>query len=304
MVNKYKMNTISPKTKKKVAIIKGGERYSNRTEESAAHLRSKLISAGHDVMDIFHIAPNLFLHEGQEKEPHAVLPYADALIDLSNSDHKYNSLSTSMFGDTLATVDTLRVLSQMNITTPKTVVIRHSDANTLDQTMYDIWRSMHTPLIIKCNHSKYPSLLTFNYDEANHYVKFLHDKKCDAVISEYVEGEKFVVTVIPNFRGENYYSPIPLHVVRPKYDLSPHNEVLSMVSVSHANIAEAAKAVSKDIHHKLGLKSPATYEFVNTKSRMHLVGVKTRLDFHPNSKFSKSIATTGVHLGHLIANYI
>ena len=298
------MNTLSPKNIKRIAIIKGGERYSTRTEEAAAHLRSRIISAGHDVLDIHHVSDNVYLHEGKEKEPHAVLPYADAVIDLSSSSRKHNKLSSHIFESVLTTVDTVRMLSQMNISTPRSIVIRRTDSANLDNIMYDIWRTMHTPLIIKCNHSKYPSLLTFNYDEAYHYVKFLHDKKSDAVVCEYIEGDKFMVTVIPNFRGESYYSPIPLYITRPKYDLSPHHESSNMASSSHANIAEAAKAVSKGIHQKMGLSSPATYEFVSNKNKMHLVSMKTKLDFHPDSKFSKSLGTTGIHVGHLISNYI
>lgn len=297
------MSTSSPvKTKKRLALIKGGERYSLRVEEAYNNLRASLIDAGHEVLDIHHTSSEIYLHKGKEHEPHAVLPYADAAINLTSSKYNYNSLSSEVFGDMLASADTLRALEQMSISVPKFTVIRKGE-DALKR-LHSIWRTMHTPLIIKCNQATYPSLLTFNFEEALSYIRFLHDKGRDALLTEYLDGDKFFITIIPNFRGEKFYSPIPLHIVRPKYSLSNSEEHIRLTSSSHLSLIEAIKLVSRDIHNKLGISTPATYEFVNSKNSLKLINLKTKLDFHPNSKFSKSISTTGVHLGHLISNYI
>lgn len=308
----------------KIAVIRGGQHILSRREhslEAGAHL---LLSAFNneyiEFADIHIDEKGLWYHDGKESKLINILPFYDYYIDTTHTVPRCRGLGHELFRHHYKyKSDINRALSMRDISVPKYVALRHDVNNKNDEhnyikRLYDIWQSMHMPIIISSDNKSHISILTSNYKDAISHVEYLFRRDSDVIIKEYIEGDTYTITTLPNYRGEKYYTPVVHKILKKKYtiwnvhsksihDIESRKPMLVRHDLSSDKLNEIIKISSK-AHDELSIGHPIQWDVIVNKSRkIYIVKADPDPDFHPNSKFIKSIDSTGINYADLLKSY-
>lgn len=312
----------------KIAIIRGGQDINSRREHSLDAGANLLLSAfNNDDIEFsdIHIDENgLWHHDGKENKLINVLPFYDHYIDTTHNVPRYRGLGHELFRHHYKyKSDINRTLSMRDIVVPKYVTLRHDINNKEDErnyikVLYNIWRTMHMPIIISSDDKSHISILTSNYKDTIGHVEYLFRRDSDVIIKEYIEGDTYTVTTMPNYRGEKYYTPIVHKILKKKYSIwnlhskdihkdmhnsNGRNPILIRHDLSDEKLKELIKIVTK-AHDELSIKHPLQWDVVIHKNKkVYIIKADPNPDFNPNSKFIKSINSTGINYVDLLKSY-
>ncbi len=308
----------------KIAVIRGGQHIHSRREHSldaGTHLLLTTINNGDiEFADIHIDEKGLWYHDSKESNMINTLPFYDYYIDTTNELLRYKGLGHELFRHHYKyKSDINRTLSMRNISVPKYVTLRHDinnkdDENNYIKMLYSIWRTMHMPIIISSDNKSYTSILTSNYKDAINHVEYLFRRNSDIIIKEYIEGDTYTITTMPNYRGEKYYTPIVHKILKKKCSIwNIHNknihdiESRKPILVRHdltPDKLEALIKVTTKAHDELSIKHPIQWDVVIHRSKkVYIVKADPNPDFNPNSKFIKSINSTGINYLDLLKSY-
>lgn len=211
--------------KKTIAIIRGGKDDYFRSMKNGAniiHALSKYTDKI-NVLDVFIDEKNIWFEKGVPSDFHRVFSKADFYIDFTNNKYaEYHDLAKklkviSIFNDsdisTLNRINIKRILSQLNIESPKCIIIR--DANNLEHNLKEVWKKFHTPIVIKEIEHKFneKSVLTHSFIELYQKVKNILDKRSEVLIEEYAAGKHISIGIVPNYRNEELYISTPIEIL-------------------------------------------------------------------------------------------
>ncbi len=307
----------------KIAVIRGGEHIHSRREHSlaaGAHLLLHTINNEDVEFSDIHIdEKGMWHHNGKESRLIDILPFYDYYIDTTHAMARYKGLGHELFRHHFKyKSDINRTLNMRNINVPKYLALRHDinnrdDDNNYIKVLYNIWRNMHMPIVISSDNNNYSSILTSNYKDAIAHIEYLFRRDSDIIIKEYIEGDTYTVTTMPNYRGEKYYTPIVHKILKKKYTIwnlhskntnSDNNRMtLTRHDLAEDKLKELINIISK-AHNELSIAHPIQWDVaIHKNKKLYIIKADPNPDFNPNSKFIKSINSTGINYADLLKSY-
>ena len=299
----------------KIAIIRGGQQIDSRRNRSITAGANILLTGinNQDVIlsDIHIDEKGKWLHDGKVKSSLESLPFHDYYLDTTGIGDRIKGLHHELFRTPFRSKsDINRVLAMRDVPIPRYIVLRYDVNNNIianeshyTKIMYNLWRIMHIPIVISSDNKNYTSILTSNYKDALEHIMYLFSRQSDVIISEYKEGDTYTLTTMPDYRGEKFYVPIVHKVLKKKYNLS--SPTLARHDLDKENLDILIKSVSK-AHSELNIDHPIQWDVViqnKNKFESHIVKINIVPDFHPESKFIKSINSTGVSIIDMLKVY-
>lgn len=326
------------KKKKTIAVLRGGNTDHHRSMKSGANI---IVSLGKyndliNVIDVVIDAEDNWFEKGIPSDPHRVFSKADFYIDLTNNKNSdYHNLASKLevkpvfkneFASTLSRVNIKRILNQLDIDTPRYVVMR--DKNNLEHKLKDIWSRFHTPIIIKDadHHFNSKSLMTHSFVEALKKAKQILDRGCDVIVEEHAHGKYISVAAVPDYRGENLYIPTPAEIINidMKYRavgdkvlhdkfLLDHSHDKRSITYLDDNLKREVRKLVEEIYNSLFLDYHTLIDLVliedkNKKDKHHymikVLELHTMPHLFEDSRFDFIMKNSGVDIGKLILDRV
>lgn len=287
-----------------------------RSLEAGANLLRSSKSDSIDAIDI-HIDEHGVWHEnGIAKKPIEIMSNLAYYIDTTHIMPRRKGVYGEIFRHTFPhRSDVGRVLSMRNIKVPRYIALRHDINNANDEKNYinqmrNIWHTFHMPIVLSSDNKMLPSILTSNYRDALEHVKYMFDRGSDVLISQYVEGDTYTLTTMPDYRGEKLYIPIVHKILKKKYTIyndytkdKAYNSNMVRHDLSNDRLHEVL-TLAKSAHRELGVSHPIQWDIIIGRDKSIYVS-KAALypDFHPNSKFVKCLDSTGINYLDMCKHY-
>lgn len=296
----------------KIAILRGGTYKRELSLEEGEVLLMSLSQIGYEPLDILIDEDGSWVHKGMPTDAHAVFTTADAYVDVTYSKkEEYHNLAKRMQIPNLLhdhdmpheyDQETLyRLLRQKGIAVPETSCVRsHKDVD--EQHLYELWRSMHTPLLVRSltRGTKEPSKLVRSLIDLKDVVRSFFEKKQDVHVMTYKETPVYSIAVLPSYRGEAWYTPFPVFS-SPEKNTIPHS-AMSTYPYSDGSPEERAHivALGAQVAEALNVQAPVCVDIIHDKNKFTVVNVALRPSLRRDGRFMQSLATTGVDLGHYL----
>jgi carbamoylphosphate synthase large subunit len=190
-------------------------------------------------------------------------------------------------------------LRQKGIPVPDTVTIRAQQELPME-VLHKTWRTYHTPLLVRPLVKKegLRAKIIRSFKDLVDTVMHHKEKQSDLHILTYTHAPIFSIALLPRYRNEQWYAPLPIQMF-PEKDEVPHEE-LRMYHYDKGNIEERThiRTLAVDAVSALDLQSPATVDIIRTKKGYVVVNIDINPSLREGGRFMQSLATTGVDVGH------
>ncbi len=298
-----------------VAVLRGGSRDFKRSLSEGAEVLQSLTKLGHAPLDVLISKDGEWTLSGRPTDPHYIYTRSHTVIDTTRmKGGEYQDLARKMGislifseGDavTMTREDMYRILRQQGFTVPATRIIRASQPFN-EATLRDIWYSFHTPLMVRplVRTENVKSKLITSFIDLENTLRDYHARGIDVHVLTYQKAPTSSVAAIPNFRGEEVYTPLWVETFDGVKEI-PHAQ--SRVR-AYTHVPEFRKKQMKElvteVYKALGLQVPAVIDVIPRKYDYMVVNVETSPSLRKDGRFMQSLETTGVDIGQYIHTYI
>lgn len=298
-----------------IAVFRGGKNHHGISMKSGQNIISLFNKVGININDVYLDDDGNFIKNGTPSDKHAILSNVDGYIDTTGHyDSPYNDLAKRMgLRNLISHEDTLhvqtdreniyRILRQAGILVPNTFVIRKTEKD-LPKVAKEIWLKFHTPFLIRpLEHtSSEKSSLVKSFQDLVKVVSEYHDKGNDVHIISYKSVPTFSTAVLPNYRGEEYYTPLSIQTFVGKHEVPRHDSMTRVYIKADDNKKEQIKKVTENVSRILQPRAPICVDVIPHNDGYMVVNVDLAPSLHEDSRFMQSLATTGCDLGHYLAH--
>jgi carbamoylphosphate synthase large subunit len=275
-------------------------------------LLKSLSHLGYTPIDVVVDKDGSWLHRGMKTDPHTIFMKTDGYVDTTHMhDSSHHDLASRMGIKNLYPHNPYigegdreslyRVLRQQNIPVPKTVTIR-SRIPPSTELLQDIWKTYHTPLYVrplyKSDSNQAKIVRSFkNFMET---ISSCHVKKIDVHVFTYTDAKTYSIAVLPHYRNEELYTPLPVQTFVPK-GVKPNSD-LQIYPYNRGETQEKEDVVSlaQNVCRALNVHTPTCVDIIPTRDGYRVVNVDSNPSLTSSSRFMQSLATTGVDIGHYI----
>lgn len=295
-----------------IAIIRGGTiRHGDSLDEGVIFL-SSLSKLGYEPIDVVVDKDGTWNHRGIPTDAHAIFTRADGYVDTTRMyDAAHHALAKRMgvhnlfpHGGIVGEGDResiYRILRQRGIDVPDSFTVRRSAPIDMSS-LREVWVKLHTPLLVRPikNRTGSPSTLVRSFPKLLETIDSYHKSGLDVHVLTYSNTPVISIAVLPQYRGEHWYTPLPVKVF-PEKDEVPHSQ-LTVYHFTKATVEEkvALKELAIEVISALDLKTPVCIDIIQTKRGFVVVNVDTHPSLSPRGRFMESLATTGVDIGHYV----
>jgi D-alanine-D-alanine ligase-like ATP-grasp enzyme len=295
-----------------VAILRGGHKHFKQSLQDGGEVLSSLKKIGYDPVDVLIEKDGTWTQAGAPTDPHSIFTKSHTIIDTTKLEsERYHDLAkrmgihlhfTASHEVPLDRESVYRLLRQQNIKVPSTFVIR-STAPLNGEVFRSIWTKYHTPLLVRPlkRRAEFPSRVVKMFAELEAVIRDYHEKGVDLHVLTY-RGKIPVssLAVLHDFRGEETYTPLWVDVF-PEDNGLPHGESQMRPHLQAPDFRkEHMKDVATKVYKALGVKTPVCIDFINHNDEQVVVNVDFSPSLRKDSRFMKSLATTGVDVGQYI----
>lgn len=332
------MSLFEKKKKKNIAVLRGGKDDYHRSMKSGANIIISL-SKYDDIVDVVDVViddKGNWFEKGIPSDTHKVFSKVDFYIDLTSSkNEEFHKLSSKLdvrpvfsnnYSSTLNRINIKRLLNQLNIYTPRHVLIR--DKQNLLNNLKEIWSKFHTPIIIKDANSYFnrKSLITHSFSEALKRSREILDSGSEVIVEEHLHGKYISVAAIPNYRGEDVYIPTPAEIINtdskhrsingkiiPDKYLIDHNHEKRSATYLEDNLRREIRRLTEEIYKSLFLDFHTLIDIVLVEDRSNksknnflikVLEIHTNPHLFEDSRFDFVVKNSGVDIGKLIIDRI
>jgi len=312
-----------------IAILKGGKYRKLESVNTAQNILKDLKKGIEEskikkIYDVHIDENNNWIHAGIDSDIHKIFSNVDHVLDTTHRDKhiktKENLLShkmglmidSSVFNKEQDLIFLRKVLDQLNVRSPKYVVIKRSfrrrinnDAkvshvkdDSISESIYKLWRTHSMPIIIKSSSRKSFTLETSNPREALEHIHSIHSVGDDAVIEEKILGRNYSMVSLKNHRGEKIY----MTSIFEKFDKENKNtfsrDYRRSFSLNETE-KEYIKNTIKNIHSHLDNKF-VKFDFVKSKTGFVFTHVNTKPSYDDDSLLRIAFESHGINFTDLI----
>lgn len=293
-----------------IAVIRGGNiRHGDSLDEGVIFLAS-LSKLGFQTLDVIVDKQGSWVHKGMPSDPHSIFTKADGYVDTTHMrEAPHHALARRMgikdlfpyygFMGEGDRESVYRVLRQHNIPVPDTVTVRAKEPLDMEH-LHSIWRTYHTPLMVRSIAKKtgIVSKITRSFKDLLDTLTKHKEEGVDVHVLTYTNTPVFSIALLPQYRNEHWYTPLPVQVF-PKKDEIP-NSNLHIYHYDKGDVEEKVRirTLAVQVALALDLKSPAVVDIIHTKTGYVIVNVDATPSLREHGRFMQSLATTGVDVGH------
>ena len=294
-----------------IAVLRGGTINFKQSLQEGGEVLTSLSKIGYEPMDVLIDKEGGWTARGYPTDPHTVYTQAHTVIDTTRMhDQEYQVLAKKMkipliFGAneqmSLSREDLYRILRQQDIKVPDTFVVRAHDP-LKPEIFRDLWTRFHTPLLIRPLYSNplAPSKIVRMFHELEHVVHEYHQKGIDLHILTYKKTHTTSIAVLPHFREEEIYTPMWVDTFAEEGELPNRLSTIRPHLQAPDFRKEHMSAVAKKVYKALGVSTPICIDFIKHGTAYIVVNIDLTPSLHKESRFMRSLSTTGVETGHYI----
>lgn len=298
-----------------IAVLRGGKKDFKVSLKEGAEILQSLTKIDYKPLDVLiDIDGNWTLH-GQPTDAHYIFTIAHTVVDTTHMmGEEYQDLARRMNVPILFShddrvcmdrEDMYRILRQQGFKVPETSVIR-AKVPVQSKQLHSIWGKYHTPLLLRPLVKKegLSSKLITSFNDLENIVKDYHSKGVDTHILTYRKVPTSSVAVIPNFRGENLYTPLWVETLAGNKDIPGSSSSIR----AHTHISDIKKEQMKELVRKvyeaLDLSGPVCIDVIPSNDNYIVVNIDTTPSLRSGGRFMQSLQTTGVDVGQYIHSHI
>lgn len=294
-----------------VAVLRGGiASFAVSLEEGQEVLRS-LSKIGYNPLDIVIDRDGNWTMQGMPTDAHEIFTRAHTVVDTTHDkDAPHVSLAkrmgiTLMFSHAnsvqMDREDMYRLLRMQGFKVPDTVVVRAS-APLLDSLFRDVWSRYHMPLMIRPlkRTDAVSSKLVTMYPEFESTIREYHGKGIDVHILTYRRAPTSSLAVLPNFRGETYYTPLWVETFGGWNAIPDRSQPMRAYFHAPDFRKEQMRDIAVRVYRALGLTGVASVDVIPYNEGYIVVNVDQHPSLHRDGRFMQSLQSTGVDIGQYI----
>lgn len=299
----------SPRKNINIAVFRGGNENHGKSIKEGQHIISLLTKEGVNVTDVYLDDAGNFIKNGIAVEPHLILSNVDGYID--TTDHQtlpHHDLAHRMGIKNIVShkevvpvsVDresVYRILRQAGIEVPSTYVIRKTD-NDFIKKAKEVWTKLNTPFLVRpveYTTSKSSSLVK-SFADLIKAVSAYHDSGHDVHVLSYKSLPTYSTAVLPNYRGEDYYTPLAVETLLKKHEVPNKESVIQVYIRGDMETKEKIRNITKEVARVLQVSGPVCVDILLDKNKCVVVNVDLKPSLHQGGRFMLSVNSTGCNI--------
>lgn len=193
------------------------------------------------------------------------------------------------------------------INTPRYTVIESSD--NLEKDIFDVFRSFSMPAVVKpvVGGSSIGITVAKSFDELREGVYRALRHHLKVLIEELIKGREVTCGVVEGFRGEDFYTSMPVEIVIPAksvffdYTAKYSGETQEICPANFDKvIKDEIQRLAKEAHIALGLRHYSRSDFIVSPRGIYFLEVNTLPDLSDESTMLKGMYAAGATLPELL----
>lgn len=298
-----------------IAVLRGGtEDFSVSLQEGQEILKS-LSKIGYKPLDVLIDSGGNWTTQGLPTDAHFIFTRAHTIVDTTRSTTSPHIALARKMGITLLfskahdvhmdREDLYRLLRMQGVNVPNTEVVR-SKAPLTESIFRDIWSKYHIPLVIRPLEKKtdVSSKLITSFPEFENAIRDYHDKGIDVHVLTYKREPTSSVAVLPQFRGEELYTPMWVETFGTRESLPSPTHTMKIYTNAPEFRKQGMKEVASKVYKALNLEGPACIDVIPSKNGYVVVNVDRSPSLRKDGRFAQSLSSTGVDVGQYIHSII
>lgn len=297
-----------------IAVLRGGSiSFADSLTEGESVLRS-LTARGFSSMDVLIDRDGTWTMHGIPTDPHYIFTIASLVVDTTHMhSQEYHHLAKRLAVPILFShpndieinrEDMYRLLRQHDVPVPDTSVLRGSQPPK-EEELHRIWNTHHTPLMMRplsYKHSMSGTIIK-SFPQFVQTAEEYHTQGIDSHVLTYKPYSLFSFAVLPHFRNESMYIPLPVKTVLTKGSIPTRDSYVEQVPLSE----EEKKGLTKYVRTICGIldsKGPLCIDVIASKGKYSVVNINTTPSLREGGRFVTSLKTTGVDITEYITSFL
>ena len=312
--------------KTRVGVLRGGPSPEYEVSLKTGSTILANLPEEYEPLDIFVSKDGIWHSSGLEKDPYTILKTVDVVVNamhgfygedgtvqkfLENFGIPYTGSDSISSALGMNKVMSKNIFNHAGLKTPHHIMVDTSSRDAVSQ----INESLPFPIVIKPINSGSSLGVSFadNAGQIKNALKksFKHSPKL--MVEEFIDGTEVTCGVIESFRGQNFYTLLPVQIKQNKKEIfydydSKYNNLESKYKIpgnfnenEKTQIQEAASA----IHKILGLRHYSRSDFIlHPKRGLFVLEVNSLPELTHRSSFIKSLEATGSNIKEFLSNLI
>jgi len=314
----------------RVGVLRGGPSSEYEVSLNTGKTILMNLPEEYDPLDIFISKEGVWHMSGIEKNPYKILKTVDVVINamhgaygedgtvqkyLENFGIPYTGSDSMASALSMNKIMSKDIFNRFGLKTPHHVLIEKSEDGVTKEMINKINENLPFPIIIKPINSG-SSLGVTIADNATQVKdalnkSFEHSSKIMA--EEFIRGKEATCGVIENFRGQNFYTLLPVEIVQNKKDLfydydSKYKNLESRYKISgsfNENEKFKIQETASLIHKILGLRHYSRSDFIlHPKRGLFVLEVNSLPEITHRSSFIKSLEAVGGNIKEFLSNLL
>ncbi|OHB07577.1 MAG: hypothetical protein A3I19_00380 [Candidatus Zambryskibacteria bacterium RIFCSPLOWO2_02_FULL_38_13] len=312
--------------KTRVGVLRGGPSPEYEVSLKTGSTILANLPEEYEPLDIFVSKDGIWHSSGLEKDPYTILKTVDVVVNamhgfygedgtvqkfLENFGIPYTGSDSISSALGMNKVMSKNIFNHAGLKTPHHIMVDTSSRDAVSQ----INESLPFPIVIKPINSGSSLGVSFadNAGQIKNALKksFKHSPKL--MVEEFIDGTEVTCGVIESFRGQNFYTLLPVQIKQNKKEIfydydSKYNNLESKYKIpgnfnenEKTQIQEAASA----IHKILGLRHYSRSDFIlHPKRGLFVLEVNSLPELTHRSSFIKSLEATGSNIKEFLSNLL
>ncbi|OHA94134.1 MAG: hypothetical protein A3E02_01115 [Candidatus Zambryskibacteria bacterium RIFCSPHIGHO2_12_FULL_38_34] len=312
--------------KTRVGVLRGGPSPEYEVSLKTGSTILANLPEEYEPLDIFVSKDGIWHSSGLEKDPYTILKTVDVVVNamhgfygedgtvqkfLENFGIPYTGSDSISSALGMNKVMSKNIFNHAGLKTPHHIMVDTSSRDAVSQ----INESLPFPIVIKPINSGSSLGVSFadNAGQIKNALKKSFEHSPKLMVEEFIDGTEVTCGVIESFRGQNFYTLLPVQIKQNKKEIfydydSKYNNLESKYKIpgnfnenEKTQIQEAASA----IHKILGLRHYSRSDFIlHPKRGLFVLEVNSLPELTHRSSFIKSLEATGSNIKEFLSNLI
>jgi D-alanine-D-alanine ligase-like ATP-grasp enzyme len=293
----------------RIAVLRGGSRNHKASIASGYGILDSLKRIEKDAIDVYIDEDGTWHVRGVVTEPHHVFSQVDGYVDTTELEGPHIDLAKRMGVHRLlhgydnemhSDREVLyRLLHQADIATPLTKVVRVKDPSS-HSSLKTIWNTLHTPYLVRpLTYTVKKSFFVDSFLKLVEAYEYFSAHDIDFHILSYTNTRPTSIAVLPEYRGELLYIPMPVVALVGNREL-PHQATRLLLDKKTDTELATLKELARKVYSITSLSGPALIDVIETKQGLVVVDVQAQPSLRSDGRFMQALQSTGVELGHYL----